>query len=65
LEAFRHAFGSLSTTDREVLLLADWDGLVGADLAAALGVSKSTAAVRLHRARNRLRGRFTAREEFA
>jgi RNA polymerase sigma-70 factor, ECF subfamily len=65
LEAFRRAFGSLSPADREVLLLADWDGLIGADLAAALGVSKSTAAVRLHRARTRLRTSFTADEELA
>jgi RNA polymerase sigma-70 factor (ECF subfamily) len=65
LKAFRQAFGSLSAADREVLLLADWDGLVGADLAAALGVSKSTAAVRIHRARSRLRTRFIAREELA
>jgi len=63
LEAFRYAFGRLSPADREVLLLADWDGLVGDDLAAALGVSKSTAAVRLHRARTRLRTTFIAREE--
>ena len=63
LESFRRAFSELSPADREVLLLADWDGLVGADLAAALGVSKSTAAVRLHRARARLRTSFTARAD--
>ena len=63
LEAFRYAFGRLSPADREVLLLADWDGLDGPDLAAALGVSKSTAAVRLHRARTRLRTTFIARED--
>jgi RNA polymerase sigma-70 factor (ECF subfamily) len=65
MEAFRAAFARLAPADREVLLLADWDGLVGADLAAALGVSKSTAAVRLHRARTRLRTTFTAHEELA
>lgn len=58
LEAFRDAFAQLSAADREVLLLADWDGLVGADLAEALGVTKSAAAVRLHRARTRLRTIF-------
>jgi RNA polymerase sigma-70 factor (ECF subfamily) len=63
LDAFRHAFGMLSPADREVLLLADWDGLVGADLGEALGISKSTAAVRLHRARTRLRTHFTAEDE--
>jgi RNA polymerase sigma-70 factor (ECF subfamily) len=65
LDTFRHAFSKLSPADREVLLLADWDGLVGADLAAALGVSKSTAAVRLHRARTRLRTTFIAQEELS
>jgi RNA polymerase sigma factor (sigma-70 family) len=63
LEAFRYALSRLSPADREVLMLADWDGLAGNDLAAALGVSKSTAAVRLHRARTRLRTTFIAREE--
>jgi RNA polymerase sigma-70 factor (ECF subfamily) len=58
LESFRRAFAKLSDADREVLVLADWDGLGGDDLAQALGVSKSTAAVRLHRARTRLRTMF-------
>ena len=62
-ESFRQAFGKLSPSDREVLLLADWDGLIGDDLGAALGVSKSTAAVRLHRARARLRAYFTEEDE--
>ena len=63
LEAFRTTFAKLSDADREVLLLADWDGLAGDDLAEALGVSKSTAAVRLHRARTRLRTMFIEHEE--
>jgi RNA polymerase sigma-70 factor (ECF subfamily) len=63
LEAFRRAFGQLSSKDQEVLLLADWDGLEGADLGAALGISKSTAAVRLHRARTRLRSSFAGGED--
>jgi RNA polymerase sigma-70 factor, ECF subfamily len=62
LEAFRAAFGQLTPADRDVLLLADWEGLVGADLAEALGVTKSAAAVRLHRARARLRAIFIGDE---
>jgi RNA polymerase sigma-70 factor (ECF subfamily) len=62
LESFRVAFSRLPAPDREVLLLADWDGLIGEDLARALGVSKTAAAVRLHRARARLRTIFTDNE---
>jgi RNA polymerase sigma-70 factor (ECF subfamily) len=62
IEAFRDAFNQLSEADREVLLLAEWDGLLGADLAAAIGTSKSTAAVRLHRARARLRTTFATED---
>ena len=58
LDAFRNAFNRLSPDDREILLLADWDGLVGDDLGAALSIPKATAAVRLHRARTRLRTLF-------
>jgi RNA polymerase sigma-70 factor (ECF subfamily) len=46
---------ALSARDREVLLLHAWEGLQGEDLAAALGCSAGAAAVRLHRARRRLR----------
>jgi RNA polymerase sigma-70 factor (ECF subfamily) len=48
------AFGQLGDGDREMLALVAWEGLDLADLAATLGVSPGTAAVRLHRARNRL-----------
>lgn len=37
--------------DREVLMLAYWDGFRGADLAAVLGCGEATAASRLFRAR--------------
>lgn len=48
------ALAALSEKDREVLRLAAWEGLDGAELAAALGCSLGTAKVRLHRARQRL-----------
>ena len=48
------ALRSLSARHREVLLLAAWEGLAGADLARALGCSTASARVRLHRARRAL-----------
>lgn len=53
-DALATAFAALRDTDQEVLLLAAWDELSGDDLGAALGTSAGTAAVRLHRARQRL-----------
>jgi len=53
----RHAadvFRQLSDRDRELLSLVAWEGLDTAQLAAVLGCSRSTATVRLHRARRRL-----------
>jgi len=50
------ALRRLSDGDREVLLLAAWDGLTTAEAAAVLGCSPTAAKVRLHRARRRLRG---------
>ncbi|TCC57419.1 sigma-70 family RNA polymerase sigma factor [Kribbella pittospori] len=44
----------LSDADRELLSLVAWEGLDTAQLAAALGCSRNSAAVRLHRARRRL-----------
>lgn len=40
--------------DREILLLAAWEGLRPAELARVLGCSPNAAAIRLHRARRRL-----------
>ncbi len=54
--ALAQAWGTLSTRDREVLRLAAWEGLDGAGLAAALGVSVGGAAAALSRARSRLAG---------
>ena len=49
------ALARLSASDRELLTLIAWDGLSPAEAAKALGCSRATLAVRLHRARNRLR----------
>jgi RNA polymerase sigma-70 factor (ECF subfamily) len=48
------ALEALSERDREVLMLIAWDGLEPARAAAALECSRTTLAVRLHRARRRL-----------
>jgi RNA polymerase sigma factor (sigma-70 family) len=51
----RRALAALSDDDREVLLLAGWEGLTPAQIGVALGVGGVTARSRLHRARRRLR----------
>jgi RNA polymerase sigma-70 factor (ECF subfamily) len=48
------ALGELSGDDRELLLLVAWDELDPEQAAQALGCSRGTLAVRLHRARRRL-----------
>jgi RNA polymerase sigma-70 factor (ECF subfamily) len=50
-----HALQRLSEPDREVLLLCYWEELDAAALACAMGCSRAALAVRLHRARRRLR----------
>ena len=59
-DALSCAFEQLRDGDQELLLLSAWGGLSGEDLGAALGVSASTAAVRLFRARERLRIAYAA-----
>lgn len=49
----RGAWLTLGARDREVLRLVAWDGLNGAELATALGISVSGAGVALSRARAR------------
>jgi RNA polymerase sigma-70 factor (ECF subfamily) len=49
------AFAALGERDREVLRLVTWDGLSTTEAAEVLGVTKLAFAVRLHRARRRLR----------
>jgi len=50
----RLALQRLSDDDRELLTLMAWDGLSRKDAALALGCTRSTLAVRLHRARRRM-----------
>jgi RNA polymerase sigma-70 factor (ECF subfamily) len=55
IDALRSAFGRLRPGEQEILLLAAWEGLERDALGVVLGVSASTATVRLFRARQRLR----------
>lgn len=48
------ALGELSETDRELLLLLAWEGLTPEQAGEVLGITRTTLAVRLHRARRRL-----------
>lgn len=54
------ALAELSSRDREVLTLSAWYELSADEAAQALGCSRSTYAVRLHRARHRLADRLRA-----
>ena len=49
------ALSVISERDRDILLLHAWEGLTGAELAEALGISRSGAQAALSRARSRLR----------
>jgi RNA polymerase sigma-70 factor (ECF subfamily) len=53
------ALERLTDFQREVLLLVVWDGLSQREAAAALGCSRGAVALRLHRARARLRVALT------
>ena len=57
------ALGSLSATDQELLLLVAWERLSNEQLAEMLGLSRGTVAVRLHRARRRLRRALAIEEQ--
>ena len=48
------ALKQLHRDDQEILRLAAWEGLTGAELAVALECTENAAAIRLHRARKRL-----------
>ena len=55
LAALSFAFRSLSDSDRELLALDAWEQLQVGEIATVLGCSRNAAAIRLHRARRRLR----------
>jgi RNA polymerase sigma-70 factor, ECF subfamily len=52
------ALGRLGARDREVLLLAEWEGLSPAQIATVLGCLTVTARGKLHRARRRFKAVF-------
>ncbi|GIF95759.1 RNA polymerase sigma factor [Catellatospora citrea] len=56
----RAALRSLSDLDQEILRLIGWEELTVAEAAQVLGCSRTTAAVRLHRARTRLTAAMAA-----
>jgi RNA polymerase sigma-70 factor (ECF subfamily) len=53
--ALARAFATLTVSEREAICLVAWEGLAHADAARAAGCSPATFAVRLSRARTRLR----------
>jgi RNA polymerase sigma-70 factor (ECF subfamily) len=59
-EVLAGALRRLSQGDREALLLRYWEELEPAQIAQAMGCSRATMAVRLHRARARLRRELKA-----
>ena len=61
-ESVRQVLASMSSRDRQVLVLNAWEGLSGDDLAAVLGISRGGADAALSRARARLREQWEKRE---
>lgn len=59
VDGIDQVLASLRPDDREILMLAAWEGLGPSELGAALGCPSRTAAVRLHRARTRLAEAWT------
>ena len=58
-EPVLQALRRLPATDREVLCLAAWEGLTAADIAIVLECTANAAALRLSRARQKLRDQLT------
>jgi RNA polymerase sigma-70 factor (ECF subfamily) len=56
------ALSRLSEADQEALMLVGWDGLDAREASIVLGCSAATFAVRLHRARRRLRRELAVEE---
>jgi RNA polymerase sigma factor (sigma-70 family) len=59
------ALRELRPDEQEILRLAAWEGLTGAELAVALGCSENAATIRLHRARKRLAEQLAKEEPAA
>jgi RNA polymerase sigma factor (sigma-70 family) len=59
-EALREALNRLSASDRELLMLAAWEGLAPREIARVLDVPAAVISVRLHRAKARLRAHLAA-----
>jgi RNA polymerase sigma-70 factor (ECF subfamily) len=59
------ALKQLRRDDQEILRLAAWEGLTGAELAVALDCTENAAAIRLHRARKRLEEQLAKEEPAA
>lgn len=53
-EAVAAALSRLSSDDRELIMLVEWEQLTAAEVAIAFGIRPGTARVRLHRARQAL-----------
>ena len=60
----RAALATLAEIDREILQLIGWEELTLPEAAQALGCTRATAAVRLHRARKRLGEALAARAAY-
>ena len=62
-EALGAGLARLDEKDRELLMLVAWDGLSQSEAAVAMGCSRGALAVRLHRARRRLRAEVAHRTD--
>jgi RNA polymerase sigma factor (sigma-70 family) len=55
----RSCLNSLPSDDRELLMLAGWEGLTASEIGHVMGCSPTAARIRLHRARARLKAALT------
>jgi RNA polymerase sigma factor (sigma-70 family) len=59
----QRSFRALTADERELLMLAGWEGLNAADMGRVLGCSPTAARIRLHRARTRLKAEMAGMAE--
>jgi RNA polymerase sigma factor (sigma-70 family) len=59
-QTINDALGRLSESDREILLLASWEGLEPAEIASVMSLTPVAVRSRLHRARARMRSELAA-----